>query len=707
MAGVARRVSRQPPLHLRDGEEIDLRAAVDVGGTFTDVVLFDEERNAITLGKALTTPQQLAQGVQEALTKGGVPLPETSLLIHGSTIVVNAVIERKGAKTALVTTKGFRDVYEVGRVNRPESFNLRFRKHRPLVPRELVFEINERLLYDGSVFTALDEPQAREVCAILGEEGIEAVAVVFLHSYREPVHEVRMAQLVAETNPNAFVTVSHELSREYREYERTSTTAANAYVGPIVSRYLDDLEDQLANRGFAGDLMIMQSNGGLQDVETSRRQCIQMMESGPAGGVVGTMALCELLGLENAIAFDMGGTTAKACVVRRGEPQLSPDFFFGGYNEGLAIRIPVLDIIEVGTGGGSIAWIDDGGALHVGPLSAGAEPGPVSYGHGGTEPTITDANVVLGRLDPQRFLGGEMKLDRDAAVAALRTRLAEPLNVSLERAASGILEIAVNSMGDAVRGVTLEQGLDPRDFTLVAYGGGGPLHAGAVARELQIERLIIPQAPGHFSALGMLMADLRRDFVQTLFTRLNEIDIAELENEFVKLQEEGQAVLAESGTATSDVVFERSADMRYVGQEHSVAVKMPAHIEGEGARAQLKQLFDDAHEARYSHHAPDEPCDVVTLRVTAIGRTSKPGLPEIETGDATPPAAADLGTRTIFFEGSGELISRVFERAALLAGNHIEGPAAIEDTASVTILGPKDSAEVDRYGLLLISVGDL
>jgi N-methylhydantoinase A len=367
----------------------------------------------------------------------------------------------------------------------------------------------------------------------------------------------------------------------------------------------------------------------------------------------------------------------------------------------------VLDIIEVGTGGGSIAWRDDGGALHVGPRSAGAEPGPVCYGSGGTEPTITDANVVLGRLAPDRFLGGEMMLDRDAAVSALQEKLAGPLDVTLERAASGILEIAVNSMGDAVRGVTLEQGLDPRDFTLVAYGGGGPLHAGAVARELQIERIIIPQAPGHFSALGMLMADLRRDFVQTLFERLNEIDIEALESEFVKLEEEGRAALAETGIATHDVVFERSADMRYVGQEHSVAVKMPARIEGDGARAQLKQLFDDAHEARYSHHAPDEPCDVVTLRVTAIGRTSKPPLPEIASGDSTPPGIAGVGTRAMFFEGRGELTCRVFERAKLLAGNRIDGPAAIEDTASVTILGPNDSAEVDRFGLLHISVGDL
>ena len=328
----------------------------------------------------------------------------------------------------------------------------------------------------------------------------------------------------------------------------------------------------------------MQSNGGLSDVELARRQCVQMMESGPAGGVVGTMALCELLDLEAAIAFDMGGTTAKASVIRRGEPSLSPDYFIGGYNEGLAIRIPVLDIVEVGTGGGSIAWLDEGGGLHVGPKSAGAEPGPASYGRGGTEPTVTDANVILGRLSPERFLGGEMRLDRNAAETALRERLGQPLGVSLERAASGMLQVATSAMANAVRHVTLERGLDPRDFTLVAYGGGGPLHAASVAKELSIGTIIIPHAPGHFSALGMLMADLRRDYVQTLFERMDDLEMFELEDQFKNLEAEGRRALEKSGIPTDRIVFERAADMRYVGQEHAVAVRMPANVGDEDAR---------------------------------------------------------------------------------------------------------------------------
>jgi N-methylhydantoinase A len=681
-----------------------VRIGVDIGGTFTDVVVFDEERQAVALAKVLTTPAALASGVQDGLAKVAVPLEAVALLIHGSTIVVNAVLERQGAQTALITTRGFRDVYEIGRINRPESFNLRFRKHRPLVPRELVFEVPERMLADGTERMPLDEAAAREVAQLLKDTGIEAVAVAFLHAYRAPQHEVRMCEILHETDASFFVTASHELSREYREYERTSTTVANAYVGPLVSTYLGELEQRLAQQGFHGSLMIMQSNGGLQNVVTARRQCIQMMESGPAGGVVGTMAVCEALGLEAAIAFDMGGTTAKACVIRRGEPSLSPDYFFGGYNEGLAIRIPVLDIVEVGTGGGSIAWIDAGEALHVGPRSAGAAPGPVCYGRGGTEPTITDANVVLGRLAPEQFLGGEMRLDRAAAEAALRQRIAAPLGVDLERAACGMLEVAVAAMANAVRHVTLERGLDPRDFTLVAYGGAGPLHAAAVARELAIRTVIIPQAPGHFSAFGMLMADLRRDLVQTLFRRLEDLDMGDLEAQFQRLEAEGRQALERSGVATDRMVFERAADMRYVGQEHAVVVRMPAMVAGEAARQEIKRLFDAAHEQRYSHSAPAEAADVVSLRVSAIGRLRKPELPEIAPGGLTPPPEAHRGSRAVIFEGLGALACKVYDRAQLLAGNLIAGPAVIEEAASVTVLGPNDTAAVNRFGQLVLDV---
>ena len=682
-----------------------MRVAVDIGGTFTDVVVFDEAKGSLALAKTLSTPAELARGVLEGLTKAAVRFDEVSSLIHGSTVVINAVIERQGAKTALITTKGFRDVYEIGRINRPESFNPRFRKHRPLVPREDIFEVTERMLADGSVRTPFDEPEAREVARIIKEEGFEAVAVLFLHSYRAPAHEIRMCEILRETDPNLFLSASHELSREYREYERTSTVAANAYVGPKVSRYLGDLERRLRDQRFAGNLMIMQSNGGLSDVEMARRQCIQMMESGPAGGVVGTMALCEVLDLDAAIAFDMGGTTAKACVIRRGEPSLSPDYFIGGYNEGLAIRIPVLDIVEVGTGGGSIAWLDEGGGLHVGPRSAGAEPGPASYGRGGNEPTVTDANVILGRLSPERFLGGEMRLDRGAAEKTLREKLAQPLSVSLDRAAAGMLQVATAAMANAVRHVTLERGLDPRDFTLVAYGGGGPLHAASVAKELSIGKMIIPNAPGHFSALGMLMADLRRDYVQTLFERMDDLEMFQLEDQFRKLEAEGRQALEASGIPPDRIVFERAADMRYVGQEHAVAVRMPAALGDESARAEIKRLFDEAHELRYSHSAPDESADIVSLRVSAIGRLGKPQFPQIPQGERTPPQSARRGVRKVNFDGTGAVETPVYDRSELLCGNVIAGPAIIEEAASTTVVEPGDRVTVNGFGHLVMELG--
>jgi N-methylhydantoinase A len=682
-----------------------LRVAVDIGGTFTDAVVFDEGKGSLVLAKALSTPAELARGVLDGLTKASVRFSEVSSLIHGSTVVINAIIERQGAKTALVTTKGFRDVYEIGRINRPESFNPRFRKHRPLVPRENIFEVTERRLADGSVRTPFDENEAREVARVIKEEGFESVAVLFLHSYRAPENEIRMCEILRDTDPKLFLSASHELSREYREYERTSTVAANAYVGPKVSQYLGDLERRLRDRRFAGSLMIMQSNGGLSDVEMARRQCIQMMESGPAGGVVGTMALCEMLDLDAAIAFDMGGTTAKACVIRRGEPSLSPDYFIGGYNEGLAIRIPVLDIVEVGTGGGSIAWLDEGGGLHVGPRSAGAEPGPASYGRGGSEPTVTDANVILGRLSPESFLGGEMRLDRSAAERALRDKLAQPLAVPLERAAAGMLQVATAAMANAVRHVTLERGLDPRDFTLVAYGGGGPLHAASVAKELSIGKIIIPNAPGHFSALGMLMADLRRDYVQTLFERMDDLEMFQLEDHFKKLESEGRQALAASGIPPERIVFERAADMRYVGQEHAVAVRMPANAGDESARAEIKRLFDEAHELRYSHSAPEESADIVSLRVSAIGRLGKPQFAQIAEGGPTPPASSRRGVRTVLFEGAGALEAPVYDRAKLLQGNVITGPAIIEEVASTTVVEPGDTVTVSGFGHLVMQIG--
>jgi N-methylhydantoinase A len=685
-----------------------MRVGVDIGGTFTDVVAYDEKSGEILLAKLLSTPAALEDGVRQGVERAAGDISEVSAVIHGSTVVINAIIERRGAKTALVTTKGFRDVYEIGRINRPDSFNPRFRRHQPLVPRDMIFEINERMLADGQVRTPFDEQEALELARFLSDEGVEAVGIVFLHSYRFPEHEARMAEILRSVNPDIFVCSSHELSREYREYERTSTTAANAFVGPKVSSYLASLEFGLRGDGFDGELLIMQSNGGLSDIERARRQCVQMMESGPAGGVVGTMALCDLLGIDSAVSFDMGGTTAKSCVVMRGEPSFSPDYFVGGYNSGLVIRIPVLEIVEVGTGGGSIASVDEGGTLQVGPRSAGSVPGPACYGRGGTEPTITDANVVLGRLDPVNFLGGEMGLDREAAKQALSAKLAEPLHVDLERAASGMLEVATAAMADAVRGVTLQRGLDPRDFTLFAMGGGGPLHASSVAKQLSIRRMIVPQSPGHFSAVGMLMTDFRRDVVQTVFLKVTDLDRAQLEDTFGGMAQEGRNSLASRASgADTAVSFERAADIRYVGQEHTVTVRLPDVLpdSDEAARSEIRRAFDKAHDLHYGHSAENQPVEIVTLRVQASARLPKPAPTRIAAGTATPPAEASRGLRNVFFPGHGMVATPIYTRDALLAGNTIAGPAVIEETASTTIVEPGDQLQVNSYGHLVIEIG--
>lgn len=682
-----------------------MRIAVDIGGTFTDVVALGEDSGAITCEKTLSTPGDLTQGVLQGVRDLKLPMDEVSLFIHGSTVVINAILERNGARTALVTTQGFRDVYEIGRINRPDSFDPHFSKHRPLIPRELIFEQPERILADGTVRREFDEDAAALIAREIAASEIDAVAVIFLHSYAHPQHERRMVEILRRAKPDLFISASHEISREYREFERTSTTAANAYVGPVVSAYLGKLEKGLARREFGGTLLIMQSNGGLSDLDTARRQCVQMMESGPAGGVVGTMALCDELNIASAVSFDMGGTTAKACVVQRGEPSFSPDYFVGGYATGLAIRIPVLDIIEVGMGGGSIAYLDEVGGLHVGPRSAGAMPGPACYGLGGREPTITDANLLLGRIDAAAFHGGGMPLHTDRAEEAFGESLLPALGVDTVRAATGMLEVATSEMANAVRGVTLNRGLDPRDFTLIAYGGGGPLHGPEVARLLSIGTVVIPRNPGHFSAVGMLTADWRRDRVRTLFANLDELEMENLEDIFQQLETEGELELRDSAVAPVAIAFERAADMRYVGQEHSVTVRLPEQLGSPAARQQIKALFDDAHDRRFGHSAPDEQAQIVSVRVSTVGRLSKPRSEPLPDGGSRVAEVARLGWRAVEFPGRGSEQSLVYDRSELLAGNVIEGPAIIQEAASTTPVAPGDRVRVGAFGELVMTIG--
>lgn len=681
-----------------------VRLAVDIGGTFTDAVVFDEESGEVRTSKTLTTPDDLVQGVDGALARVPGAAESAWMLVHGSTVVINSLVERRGARAALITTRGFRDVYEIGRINRPDSFNLHFARHTPLIPRELVYEVPERILADGSVEMALDEDAARSVIRDVVAQGAESVAVVFLHAYRNSSHEERMGELLAEEAPHLFVTLSHELTREYREFERTSTTAANAYVGPVVSGYLGRLENRLSEISFQGTAGIMQSNGGLADLAAARRDCVQMMESGPAAGAVGAAALCETLGLPQAIAFDMGGTTAKACLVLAGSVSEAAECFVGGYGTGLPIRVPMVDIVEVGTGGGSIAWLDEAGGIHVGPKSAGASPGPSCYGKGGLEPTVTDAAMALGYLSEEGTLSGGLRLDAAAARTAVGS-LAARTGLGADRFARGLLEIAASSMADAVRAVTVERGVDPRDFTLFAYGGSGPLYISLVARDLGIRQVLVPPHAAVFSALGMLLADVKRNYVLTAITPLDGITMADLDALYRDIEDEAGKALISAGIPVSNVVISRSADMRYAGQEHTVVVPVPARL-GDDDRRIVKERFDAAHERLYSHSAPDERAEVVSIRVAASGTLPKPRLAESAAAGAEPPPGARTGDRLVTWDPArGRQRCPVYRRDALLPGNILDGPAIVEEEGTTTVLQPGDRLAVESHGCLIVTVG--
>ena len=666
---------------------------------------FDEKSGRLLLGKALSTPARLVDGITHGVDKAAVPYADASVFLHGSTIAINTLLERSGAKTALITTQGFRDVYEIGRINRPDSYNLFFHKHTPLVPRALCFEVRERMTAEGGIHVPLDEASVREVCKRLKAEGVDAVAIMLLHCYVNPAHEARVKAIVQEELPHAFVTASHELSQEYREFERCSTVAANAYIGPVVSEYVRAIDEHLEQAGFGGAFLLVQSTGGLYESHQAQRQCVRMLESGPAAGVIGVQALCRGLGLSDAVAFDMGGTTAKAGVIYRGEALTTGVALVGGYAQALPVQIPMMDIFEVGTGGGSIAAVNAAGALRVGPQSAGAEPGPACYGRGGERPTVTDANLVLGRLGADRFLGGEMKLDAAAAERAIREHVCTPLGVDVTHAAEGILRIASTAMSYAVKAVSTERGLDAASFALVAYGGAGPLHAASIAREIGMERVIVPRAPGHFCAFGMLFSDLRYDLVRTWFARLADVSFDAIEEVYAALIADGKKALAASGLRPLRVTIERAADMRYVGQEHPVTVHLPADVFRRRDAEALKRQFDEEHLRRYGTNAPEEQAEIVSLRATVTGVLKKPPLERVARGSRAPLASARRGTRRAYFAELGKTVATpTFARDGLRAGNAIAGPALIEEYASTTVLLPGDHLRVDAFGNLMIEV---
>ena len=684
-----------------ENEGMSYAVAVDIGGTFTDLVGYDHAERRVVYTKSATTYGNFVEGILDCFNKAGLRPGDASFLNHGTTLVINAFIQRRGAKAALITTQGFRDILEIARANRPDPFDLHYRRDEPLIPRNLRFEVAERINSDGDVVEALDTAALDAVADELLAQKVEAVAVFFMSSYRNPVHEERAAARLKKRLPGVYVTHSAELTREWYEYERTSTVAANAFVGPQVNTYIRRLEGDMKERGFDGSLFMMGSNGGLLSVDRTCRQPVGLVESGPIGGCIGAGAYAEALGFKNVVAFDMGGTTAKCALVENGRFNVESIYYAGGYVKGFPIKSPVIDIVEVGSGGGSIAWLDAQNRLHVGPRSAGSTPGPVCYGRGGTEATVTDANVALGRINPEQFLGGELKLDTGAAMQAIEA-LAGPLGYAgpegALRLADGVLAIATVIMAGAIRQVSVEHGLDPRDFVLFAYGGGGPLHASALARELAVPMVVVPPAPGNFSAIGMLLADARIDLSQTFTSVLSQEIIPDIKAAFASMEAEAGASLAAEFGA-KEVFFERRAEMRYLGQRHNI--KVP--VTDIGDLAAVRSSFERDYKRRYGHADAKNPAELQALHLSAFARQNRPDLASLpEAGEAR----RGRSTRQVYFDqANGFVDTSVYSRKALEPGFAAEGPAVIEEYGSTTLVGPRDRFEIGPLREIRIHCG--
>jgi N-methylhydantoinase A len=677
-----------------------LFVGVDIGGTFTDLLAYDTASGEVRSVKSLTTTSPAAcstTSVPQRSTQLRSPICSTA-----PRIVINTVIQRTGSRTALITSEGFRDVLEIARANRPEPYNLLFRRADPLVERRFRYEVAERIGSRGEILTPLDRAGLAEVVEEIRAEGFDAVAIAFFNAYANPEHERIAAAYLRKELPDCFVTAATELSRELREYERTSTAVVNAYVGKMVRDYIEHrLEGSLQEAGFRGRFFVMESSGGVMSAASAAERPALLMESGPVAGVIGSARLGARMGRPDVISFDMGGTTAKCCLVEAGRPTVTDLYFVGGYQRGFPVQAPMLDVAEVGAGGGSIAWLDEIGSLRVGPRSAGSEPGPVAYGRGGTEPTVTDANIVLGRIDPDYFLGGQMRLDAAAAHAAV-SELAARLDRDVMEIAEGIVRIANFIMAGALRRITIERGRDPRDFAMVAQGGGGPIHAVDIARELGIRTVLVPPLPATFSAAGMLVANVRHDDVHSVLSRLDEVEPAALEEDYRRLEAAGRARIADEAPDALEIVLARSADMRYGGQEHTVKVALT----GAANIAEIGARFEHEYARLFGHISNGVPIELVSIRVTAEGRLAGPAIDQLG-HTARETTAARAARRQVYFAGvAGFVPTPVHYRMALPPGTRLDGPAVIQEYGSTTVLHPGDRLSVESNGVMVIEVGE-
>ena len=688
-----------PPAH-------SSRIGVDIGGTFTDLVWVDDATGAVKVGKLLTTPkdpsQAVEQGVVTLLSDAGAAAAEVRSVIHGTTLATNALIERKGARTGLLTTAGFRDAVEIGHEGRYDMYDIFIDSPAPLVPRHLRLEVTERMAADGRVLVPLEDGSARAAIARLRDAGAEAIAICLLHAYRNPLHERALQQLCAELAPGVPVSTSSEVVPEIREYERTSTTCGNVYVMPLMARYLDDLERKLHDLGIPGNFYIMLSSGGVATPVTAKRVPIRLVESGPAAGALAAARMARELGEPKLLSFDMGGTTAKACVIDKGEPLLAREFEVARADRfkkgsGLPVRVPCIEMIEIGAGGGSLARVDRMGLLKVGPDSAGADPGPACYASGGQVPTVTDADLLLGYLDPGFFLGGRMRLDVEAGRRAVEEKVARPMGLTTTEAAWGIHRVVNENMAAAARVHGIERGKDLRAYPLFAFGGAGPVHAWQVGRILKVPRVLVPFGAGAMSAYGLLAAPLAFDFVRTATQRLDAADWGQINGLFVEMEEEGRAVLRRAEVEATDITIRRTAEMRYTGQGHEVEVEVPAGTLSPASLATITTNFEAAYRALYSRTPMGVPIEALNFRVVVSGPVPEISVSGPKSGaPAARVSLAPKSTREAYFpEARGYVDTPVYDRYALQPGAAFQGPAIIEERESTTVAAPGARVRID------------
>jgi N-methylhydantoinase A len=670
----------------------------DTGGTFTDLIALSDE-GQILVGKTPSTPPDFEEGVINAVSQLEIDPADITLFYHGTTVSTNALLTRTGAKTALLATKGFRDILEIRDGSREEMYDITWNPPPPLVPRHDRLEVPERIGFDGEVVRGLDEAEVRRIAGLVRTRKHEAVAVCFMHAYANPDHEARVKIILEEELPGIYVSISSEIMPEPPEYERTTTTVANAYVGPVLSRYMSKLSAAVKEAGVTGAVLIMHSGGGTMTPESAVRYAIRTATSGPAGGVLAAEAIARTIGRDNVVSLDVGGTSADIATIEDGKPRLTneqtPEW-------GLPLRFPAIDVVAIGAGGGSIGWIDSAGVPHTGPQSAGARPGPACYDAGGDNPTTTDANLVLGRLRPDHFLGGRIKLRLDLAEHAVRLKFAEPLGISVHEAAEGIVRIANENMANAIRKQTIHRGLDPREFSLMAFGGAGPLFAADVGRELQMREVIIPVNPGATSALGLLFADARHDFVRSLISPASAFDCARAEKLFVEMEASALELLQHEGFEDRDIEIRRIIDLRYIAQVRTIAVEVPRGVATQAVLNKGTSDFHDLYEREFRYALRDFPVESRSLRVAAIGKTPKPSFrAETRRGNV---ADAISGEAHAYFGSAGGLVrTTYYDRSKLLPGAKIQGPAIVEQFDSTTVVPPGASLEVEPFGNFIIS----